>query len=1171
MDRLEIRLLGSFQVIYGEIHLAGFESNKVRALLAYLAVEMHRPHPRRKLSALLWPEFPETTALSNLRYALSDLRKVIRDHSAHPPYLEISSQEIKFNVNSSSLVDVSAFERKCTLTRQNPLDFQNLNQAAELYRGSFLEGFSIPESIAFEEWLVLKREHFDRLAYQVFHRLAGDYELAGDYQQAISFAERQLELDPWREEAHRQIMRCLYFIGQRSAALAQYDACRRALASELQLEPNQETQRLYEQIFTDTLSAPSSPPAFFLRSATWTAERPRFVTRQDPLNRLHKALNQAMTGQGQLLLVTGSPGQGKTSLVQEFIRQAMEAHPALAAAWGNSHAYFGSGDPYLPFREILEMLTGEVEHRWEAGSITQDHACRLWRLTAYSGQALAQHGPALIGTFVPGLPLLQRASLIVQSEPSWIVGMRLLVDRTVTEPPPSQEDLFQQYWRVLTTIARHAPLLLFVDDLHWADQSSLGLLFHLSRQLSSTRILIVGAYRPFEGLLPSGAGYPSLADMVNELRLLHGDILINLDELSDRSFIDAYLDLEPNRFGETFREGLFRYTHSHPLFTIEILYGMQVRGDLIKNQQGEWVDSPSLNWDFLPPKVETAIAERLRNIPQQSLDLLKIASIEGERFTAEVAAKVQGMDEQQVIKILSTELDRRYKLIQADSSRGVNGRRLSRYRFRHILFQRYLYNQLDVVERARLHEQVGGVLEEHCSGMLWEIAIQLAHHFKLAGLREKEIHYLQLAGRQATRLSSFEDAIAHFNTALALLESQPETSDKRLQELDLLMYLSVPLMLGHGYGSSDLGPVCNRMVQLLNITTMKPGMFPIIHAIGSYYAMRAEYQKSLAFILQWVHMAESSGDDLFIHVLRWGIGYNSLWLGELREALSQSEKMIDFYDSHEHRELHHILGSDPGISSLCWSSWALWLLGYADKALARGRQAVELSRALGDPQCQLFAQELMAFLHMLLREPDEANELIQSCSYLLAQNAMSLFAADVEFLRGVYQVQKGEPDTGLGSISRSLEALRTIGVRNMDSLRFTLQAEANLRCGQVEQATHVLQLAEDFIAETGERFYQAETLRLKGETLLHKSSSRSVEAESCFYQALQVAGAQEAKSLELRAAVSLAHLWQNQGRLAEARRVLAEVYSWFTEGFDTLDLKEARALLETLTVNHKPR
>jgi len=244
-DLLNIRLLGSFQVTQGETPLAGFESNKVRALLAYLSVEPDRSHQRRKLAALLWPEFPESTALSNLRYALSNLRKVIGDRSAQPAYLEINLQTIQFNINSSYKIDVSAFERYCSLAQQSPLDIHSLEQAADLYRGSFLEGFSIPDSIAFEEWALVKREHLDRLAYQVFHLLASDCEISGDYQQAISFTERQLELDPWREEAHRRLMRCLFFTGQRSSAMRQYEACRQVLAAELALEPDQETRHLY--------------------------------------------------------------------------------------------------------------------------------------------------------------------------------------------------------------------------------------------------------------------------------------------------------------------------------------------------------------------------------------------------------------------------------------------------------------------------------------------------------------------------------------------------------------------------------------------------------------------------------------------------------------------------------------------------------------------------------------------------------------------------------------------------------------------------------------------------------------------------------------------------------------------------------------------------------------
>ena len=533
--------------------------------------------------------------------------------------------------------------------------------------------------------------------------------------------------------------------------------------------------------------------------------------------------------------------------------------------------------------------------------------------------------------------------------------------------------------------------------------------------------------------------------MVNELRLSHGDILINLDELEERSFIDAYLDLEPNRFEETFREDLFRYTHSHPLFTVEMLYGMQERGDLIKNQQGEWVVSPSLDWNCLPPRVEAAIADRLRQLPQSFLDLLQTASIEGERFTAEVTAKVQGIDEQQVLMLLSGDLDRRYKLVQAESSRSMNGSWLSRYRFRHILFQRYLYSQLDLVERARLHEQVGSAMEERYSSMLEENAVQLAYHFETAGIPLKAIHYLHLAGKHTTRLASFEDAILHLKKALALLESQPGTVDKDLLELELLTSLNAPLMLARGYASPDLGAVCNRSVQLLNNIPLKPDLFPIFFLLAAYYFMRAEYQKSLATVLQGVRTAESNGDDLHIHMMNWVSGCDLLWMGELSEALLKFDKMIDFYDPLKHGEIHHFFGSDPGIACLTWSSWTLWLLGYPEKALRRCQQAIDLGQKLDDPDCQLFAQQLTAFLHLLMRDPEGAFDLMQSCSLLLAQHSLPLFSAEDEFYRGLYQVQVGELEAGLASMSRGVEIYQAIGTRNMLSMQFTLQAEAFLQ------------------------------------------------------------------------------------------------------------------------------
>lgn len=571
MEQLTIRLFGSFQLLRGEKAMDVFESNKVRTLFAYLVVETEHPHHRRKLAALIWPEIPESHALASLRYALSNLRKVIGDHSAQPPYLKITVQTLQFNTQSYYRLDVDDFEKYANLAQYNPLDFSSLTRAAELYNGRFLEGFSIPDSPALEDWLLLKRERFDQLAYWLFNNLASYYELTGDYAHAIGFALRQIELDPWREEVHRLMMRCLYFSGQRSAAIAQYEACCKAISDDLDIAPSPDTVRLYKAIFKDNLPTPPSPPPFFLRTPSFAAKRPKFVSREIPLNEMQLALDRALEGKGELLLVTGSPGQGKTALVQEFIRRALEAYPQLAAAWGDSHDYFGSGDPFLPFREILEMLSGQVEHRWEAGSISHDHARQMWRLTAPCAQALVQHGPELIGTFVSGASLQQRVTYVLREEPSWFKQLSELVDQKKRRPL-MKTDLFQQYGRVLIEISHQIPLIIFVDDLQWADQSSLGLFFYLSRQLTARKILLLGAFRPVLGPSAAPGSSRAVADMLNELQIHRGDILIDLEEFTDRRFIDAYLDQDLNQLGEDFREDLYNYTHSHPLYTVEMLF-----------------------------------------------------------------------------------------------------------------------------------------------------------------------------------------------------------------------------------------------------------------------------------------------------------------------------------------------------------------------------------------------------------------------------------------------------------------------------------------------------------------------------------------------------------------------------------------------------------------------
>lgn len=259
MSRLSLQFLGPFGAALDDKPIVGFESNKVRALIAYLAVESDYPHRRESLAGLLWPEMPDRLALSNLRYALSNLRGSIGDREAQPPFLIVTRDSIQFNTRSDHTLDTAAFLDAAAAHDISPEEPARLAAALSLYRGAFLEGFSVGGSPAFEEWALIRREQIGRQAVSAFRALADEAEHRREYVLACTYARRQIELEPWDEEGHRQLMRCLAPTGQRNAALHQYTVCRRLLAKELGVEPADETTALYRSVRTATLSATASP------------------------------------------------------------------------------------------------------------------------------------------------------------------------------------------------------------------------------------------------------------------------------------------------------------------------------------------------------------------------------------------------------------------------------------------------------------------------------------------------------------------------------------------------------------------------------------------------------------------------------------------------------------------------------------------------------------------------------------------------------------------------------------------------------------------------------------------------------------------------------------------------------------------------------------------------
>jgi class 3 adenylate cyclase/predicted ATPase len=941
----------------------------------------------------------------------------------------------------------------------------------------------------------------------------------------------------------------------RALQLEQLDLQREQLAMTQELLERQAVPPALE------IEVPAVRPAF-LDVKAGEEERPLFVARERELARLNGYLERALSGEGLVTFVTGDPGRGKTMLITEFAWKAMQAHPELLVAKGNCNAYSGSGDPYLPFREILAMLSGDVEGRWAAGSISLDHARRLWDGVPHTAQIIASRGSEVLETFVSGRELLARAIAATGGDGAWLDTLREQVARALAHPSGAQQSrLFEQYARALEGIATHSPLLLIVDDLQWADPGSVALLFHLGRRLAGSRVLLAGAYRPEEV-------FPELEELLGEFKRQFGEVWVDLaavDEAEARTFVEELVDSEPNRLGGSFRHALLHQTGGHALFSVELLRALQDRGDLVQDETGAWAASADLDWATVPARVEGVIEKRVGRLDADLKQALAVASVEGEVFTAEVVAQVENVDSRSLVRRLSSELDREHRLVRAEGIRRVDGRRLSRYRFRHNLFQRYMYDSLDDVERTYLHEDVGQALEELYEGDTGAVAAELALHFQEADIPAKAITYLQQAGEMALRLSANPEAVPHFSAALELLPKLPETPESVGLELSLQVPLSVALMNIYGYSHPEVGQAFRRAQELCEQIGETPQLAPVLHGLWAYYFVRTQYETAMPLAEQLLRLAPD-GEQPAVLLMA---GHNDItatlcMLGRLEEGMEHATQVLSNYHPSLHEELTAVAGDNLSVTARSWQAFAWWLQGYPDRSLRILQECYEHARELDHANSigfSLFYKQITCFfrreVEMLQAATEE--EMAHATEYGLQQwQAYSLPYT------GWALGHLGQLDQGLALMHQALATLEAIGSNLFTPMWLSMLAELYDLSGQTDEALTAVDDGLAFLEETGERFYEPELHRLKGQLILTRDGDATA-AGAHYMKAIEVARAQGERFLELRATVSLCRLWQAQGRHDEARERLAAIYDWFTEGFDTPDLVDARALLDELS------
>ena len=607
-----------------------------------------------------------------------------------------------------------------------------------------------------------------------------------------------------------------------------------------------------------------------------------FVARERELARLDAMLAQALAGEAQIGFIIGEAGAGKTTLLHEWVRRAEDAHADLVVATGACNAQTGGGDPYLPFREILALLTGDIESKVAQKEVSSKTAGRLKGLLRASGATLLQFGPDLIGTFIPGASLAARVAAHAAGEMGLTDALKKEAEKNTSgKVELDQGKILEQYASVLQALAKQSPLVLVIDDLQWADNASITLLFHLTRQLAESRILVLGAYRSDDVAVGRDGGRHPLEQVVNEIRRYRGDILVDLTEAriqEGHRFVDELLDAEPNTFDGAFRRALYQHTGGHPLFTVELLHTLQDRGAIVRDAAGRWTVSLTLNWETLPARVEGVIAERITRLPDELRDILAVAGVEGQDFTVKILSQVQGVSERDVLKTLARELAKRHRLVEETSESRAQGQFLTRYRFTNTPIQQYVYNDLSLGERRFLHRAIAEALEALYEGRTAEILVKLAQHYEQAGLTAKAAEYLSRAGLRAYGLSAFQEAQTFQERALALA-TEPEDRPWRVT---LTRQLALVLL-----GRSDLTGAKARMEESLALAREigdKAGIAAALSGLGRIATEMGAYAEAKARLAESLPLARELGDKAGLAPVLKDLGMAVGWLGQYEDS-----------------------------------------------------------------------------------------------------------------------------------------------------------------------------------------------------------------------------------------------------------------------------------------------
>ena len=848
---------------------------------------------------------------------------------------------------------------------------------------------------------------------------------------------------------------------------------------------------------------PSSVESRFDAFASGVTE---LVGREEELELLLRRWSKAKVGEGQVVLLSGEPGIGKSRLTAALLeRLASEPHTRLRYFCSPQH----TDSAFYPIISQMERAAGLAHD-------DTTHA-KLDKLDTLLAQSSTPRQDAALFAEMLSLPN---------------DGRYPALDLT---PQERRQRTLEALTAQLAALGEQRPLLMIVEDAHWIDPTSLEVFGRTVDRIKTLPVLLIVTFRPeFNAPWAGRSHVTSLA----------------LNRLGEREMAAIIARLVGNKeLPADVMAEIVERTDGIPLFVEEM-----TKAVLEAESEG----------DAVPASLHASLMARLDRLGGPTKEVAQIGAAIGREFSYTVLAAVVAKPEID----LRSALDR---LVTAGLlfRQGVPPH--ASYLFKHALVQDAAYGTLLREPRRALHARIADTLEGQFGELAETQPELLARHCTEAGLLEKAASLWGKAGLRSIERSALVEAVEQLRRALSLLEMLPTNPDLRRDHIQLQIALITPLTHVKGYSAAETRAAAEKAQRLIEQAEAL-GEHPedpllIFSLLYSFWvASFVQFNGNLVrdFAEQFLTLARRQTSTAPLLMAHRVTGFSFLMIGETKRGLAHQDEALAIYNSADHAPLGTRFGQDARVSVLCQRSWSLWTLGYPTRALADAKEAVRYAREIGHAGSLMYGLFHAAVPHVFSGDYSTANALLDHLAVLAREKDATLWNAGTKFMRAWIVGQSRATTDAVSAIAAGIKAWQSADATVWLPRLLSDQAAAYAELAQFDEAWASVSGALHRIETTNERWLEPEANRIAGEIALRSPEPDTPKAEAYFERALSVARQQQAKSWELRASMSLARLWRSQGKVQEARELLAPVYGWFTEGFDTRDLKEAKALLEEL-------